>query len=124
MRPPGTIPLNMGGLLPGSTVTVWIGGLFSVQGTVGADGTITLAASVPALLASGLHDVRIDATEADGTARSFVFGIELVASNSRLPITGTDTREVLILGLWLCVAGILGSAIIRRRGSLLLTVRR
>jgi len=123
VRPPGTIPVNMGGLLPGSTVTVWIGGLFAVQGTVGADGTITLAASVPASLASGLHDVRIDATEADGTARSFVFGIELVASNSRLPITGTDTREVLILGLWLCVAGILGSAIIRRRGSLFFATR-
>ena len=123
VRPPGTIPVNMGGLLPGSTVTVWIGGLFSVQGTVGADGTITLAASVPASLASGLHDVRIDATEADGTARSFVFGIELVASNSTLPITGTDTREVLILGLWLCVVGILGSAIIRRRGSLFFATR-
>jgi hypothetical protein len=61
--------------------------------------------------------------QADGTARSFVFGIEIVASNSTPPIMGIDTRKVQILGLWMCVAGILGSAIIRRRGSPLLTTR-
>jgi hypothetical protein len=86
VRPPGKIPVALGGLQPGSTVTVWIGDEFSVQGTVGADGTITLSAPIPASLKAGLHTLRIDATEADGSAATFLVGIEIVDADEVLDV--------------------------------------
>jgi hypothetical protein len=86
VRPPGKIPISLGGLQPGSTVTVWIGDEFSVQGTVGADGTITLSAPIPESLKAGLHTLRIDATEADGSAATFLVGIEIVDADEVLDV--------------------------------------
>jgi hypothetical protein len=67
-------------------VTVWIGDEFSVQGTVGADGTITLSAPIPESLKAGLHTLRIDATEADGSAATFLVGIEIVDADEVLDV--------------------------------------
>jgi hypothetical protein len=89
VRPPGKIPVSLGGLQPGSTVTVWIGDEFSVQGTVGADGTITLSAPIPESLKAGLHTLRIDATEADGSAATFLLGIEIVDADDVLDVEAT-----------------------------------
>jgi hypothetical protein len=93
VRPPGKIPISLGGLQPGSTVTVWIGDEFSVQGTVGADGTITLSAPIPASLKAGLHTLRIDATEADGSAATFLLGIEIVDADDVLDIEATESGD-------------------------------
>ena len=115
VRPPGTLPVTLGGLLPGSQVTVWIGGVFSVTGTVGSDGTIVLNAPIPASLAPGSHTVRVDAVEANGSAISFLYGFRLLSSSARLPVTGTDVTPLQLTGLWLLVAGVFVARLRRRR---------
>jgi hypothetical protein len=93
VRPPGTIPIALGGLQPGSTVTVWIGDEFSVQGTVGADGKIELSAAIPSSLKPGLHALRIDSTEADGSAATMLLGIEIMAANDVLDVEATESGD-------------------------------
>ena len=117
VRPPGTLPVSLGGLRPGSQVTVWIGGTFSVTGTVSSNGTITLNAPIPPSLVPNRHVVRIDAVDANGTPVSFLYGINLLESTARLPVTGTDVTPLQLTGMWMLVAGIL-VARLRRRGSL------
>jgi hypothetical protein len=131
VRPPGSIPVVLGGLLPGSTVTVWISDEFSAQATVGADGTINFLAPIPASLKAGLHTVRIDAIEANGSPVTFLLGIEIDASADSVSLrkssegalsplggtaaTGLDMSGSLALVLLLEVVGILGLAVVRLR---------
>ena len=96
-------------------MTVWIGGVFSVTGTVGSDGTIVLNAPIPASLAPGSHTVRVDAVEANGSAISFLYGFRLLSSSARLPVTGTDVTPLQLTGLWLLVAGVFVARLRRRR---------
>jgi hypothetical protein len=139
VRPPGSIPVVLGGLLPGSTVTVWISDEFSAQATVGADGTINFLAPIPASLKVGLHTMRIDATEANGSPVSFLLGIEIDASADSASLrkssegalsplggtaaTGLDMSGSLALVLLLEVVGILGLAVVRLRRRQLTSVR-
>jgi hypothetical protein len=72
---------------------VWIGDEFSVQGTVGADGKIELSAAIPSSLKPGLHALRIDSTEADGSAATMLLGIEIMAANDVLDVEATESGD-------------------------------
>jgi hypothetical protein len=84
---------------------------------VSSNGTITLNAPIPPSLVPNRHVVRIDAVDANGTPVSFLYGINLLESTARLPVTGTDVTPLQLTGMWMLVAGIL-VARLRRRGSL------
>jgi len=114
VTPPGTIPVRLSGLRPGSQVTVWISDTFAVTGSVGADGTISLDAALPEGLQAGRHTVRVDAVAADGTEMALLFGIEVVARSGRLPTTGTGTSWPPLIALWLLTFGVLVAEVRRR----------
>ena len=115
VQPPGNVPIVLGGLKPGSTVTVWLADNLSVSGVVGPDGSVTLMARVPAGLAAGTYTGRIDMVEASGRPRSILFGFEWRGMRGTLPATGSNTQGVLVIVMWLMVAGVLINAISRRR---------
>jgi hypothetical protein len=50
-----------------------------------------------------------------GRAQSILFGFEWIGRNGRLPVTGKDGVDVLVVVLWMFVAGSLLLAMSRRR---------
>ena len=112
--------MSLSRLKPGSTVSVWIGDQLVVSGVVEADGSISLAAPIPESSTTGLRSLRIEAVEADGSAVTFAFGVEVQATTSTLPITGSESSRSLVFALWLVVAGILASVVVSRRHLLFL----
>ena len=115
VQPPGNVPIVLSGLKPGSTVTVWLADNLSVTGVVGPDGTVVLSAPIPPGLAAGTYTGRVDMIDADGVARSLLFGFEWMGSRNTLPVTGSSAQNVLVIVMWLFVAGILIRASSRRR---------
>ena len=115
VEPPGNVPIVLSGLKPGTTVTVWLADNLSVTGVVGPDGTVSLLAPIPSGLAAGTYTGRVDMIDADGVARSLLFGFEWRGLGGTLPTTGSDIQSVLLVVMWLLVAGVLIQASSRRR---------
>ena len=112
---PGNVPIVLSGLKPGSTVTVWLADNLSVTGVVGPDGTVVLSAPIPDGLDVGTYTGRVDMIDADGVARSLLFGFEWMGTRKTLPVTGSGSLDLLVIVMWLFVAGILVRASSRRR---------
>ena len=115
VEPPGNIPIVLSGLKPGTTVTVWLADNLSITGVVGPDGTVSLSAPLPNGLAPGIYTGRVDMVDAGGVRRSLLFGFEWKGMRDTLPTTGSDTQTLLLVVMWLLVAGCLVRAVSERR---------
>ncbi len=115
VQPPGNVPIVLSGLKPGSTVTVWLADNLSITGVVRPDGTVSLSAPLPPGLAAGIYTGRVDMTDANGVARSLLFGFEWMGYRNTLPVTGSGSLDLLVIVMWLFVAGYLVRAVSRRR---------
>ena len=115
-----TITVSCGGFLPGSTVTVEI---LSPQvlatATVGADGEVSLAATIPSDLEPGTHTLRISGTAADGSPvvieRTIVVLAAEGVAEEGLAITGGNIMLAVLLFGGLIAAGTSALILGRRR---------
>ena len=102
-------------LASGGTVAAGLADNLLIAAVVRPDGTLSLLTPLPPGLAPGTYTGRVDMVETDGGTRSILFGFEWVGPQGTLPVTGSGSPDLLVIVLWLFVAGCLVRAVSRRR---------
>jgi hypothetical protein len=118
LEPGDVIRINVGGFKPGSDVDVWFFSTPTHLGstTVGADGTVSGAFTVPAKIEDGPHRIAITAKLENGKQATFTLGVRVGA----IPKTSTMTRILIAIPIMMAIAAglILPNQIRRRRRTL------
>ena len=107
------VEVSGSGFKSGTLVDVWLMSTPIFLGTVlvNPDGSFEGALVVPAGIEPGRHTLQANGTTPDNEIRSLNLGVQVLAGNPRLPITGNDTSplsQIALFSLLLGAAVVLG----------------
>ena len=126
--PPAEAATTSGSFVPGGTVTVTGTGnpgdevlvmvysdpVIVASGAVGADGTFSLAATIPSDLAPGSHEFVVQVGGVVVSSTTFMVAGEAAAGS--LPVTGGSSLPLLSISLGLIAVGAL-ALVVRRKAA-------
>ncbi len=123
VEPGGSVAVSCTGFAPGTPVEVYLHSDPILLGTVnaGEDGTITFDAEIPANTPTGPHTLECRGTGQDGNALSLSAQFTVVSATTAtttsgtLPRTGSDSTNLVRIGIVLIVAGAALAVVVRRR---------
>ena len=109
------ITVTGNGWKPGSTVTILLTGNATPLGTatVDANGAFSATVTIPSDTTAGSHTITVSGTDPTGAARTVVSGT--ITVTAVLPVTGSDSGPLTLLGVALIGAGAVMVAPRRRR---------
>jgi len=107
------VEVSGSGFKSGTLVDVWLMSTPIFLGTVrvNPDGSFEGALVVPAGIEPGRHTLQANGTTPDNEIRSLNLGVQVLAGNPRLPVTGNDTSplsQIALFSLLLGAAVVLG----------------
>jgi LPXTG-motif cell wall-anchored protein len=106
LRPGSTSTASGIGYRPGGTVEVWMHSTPMLLATANVDdeGNFSIDFTFPSDVPAGTHTVEVRGPDANGDARAIAVGVTF-ENGSALPLTGTDSFDIFLIGAAVLVAG-------------------